>query len=107
MNVSPSPPTIWFSSPTAPPLSAGPVTVQNGHLAVNGQRVTFFAVNIDFSAILSLLNATKVSSATGASTVVYKLDPQQEAVWSRQLDNLVTAGIRAVRIHGLDNQGQP
>ncbi|HEV8000899.1 MAG TPA: hypothetical protein VGP63_13530 [Planctomycetaceae bacterium] len=107
MNVSPSPTTIWFSSPTAPPLSAGPVTVQNGHLAVNGQRVTFFAVNIDFSAILSLLNATKVSSATGASTVVYKLDPNQETVWSRQLDNLVTAGIRAVRIHGLDNQGQP
>ena len=103
----PSPSTIWFPTPAGPPLSAGPVSVENGHLAVNGQRVTFFAVNIDFSAILSLLNATKVSGATGASAVVYKLDSKQEAVWSRQLDNLVTPGIRAVRIHGLDNQGEP
>ena len=90
-----TPLTVWF--PTNPPLSAGPVTVSNGHLAVNGQRVTFFGVNYDFQAILSLLNPMEVNSER-----VVQIDPSQEAVFAAQLNNLVACGIRAVRIHGLD-----
>jgi hypothetical protein len=78
------------------------VTVQNGHLAINGQRVTFFAVNFDFQAILSLINVKQTS--TGKTRV---LDVAQCAVFETQILNLVNAGIRAVRIHGMDNCGEP
>jgi hypothetical protein len=109
----PSPPTIWFDSPDAPPTSAGPVTVQNGHLAVKVpasappspqsgvgtagtdqyQRVTFFGVNVDNWAILGM-----VTMHNGQP----QLDPNCTALVAAQLDNLVNAGVRAVRIHGLD-----
>jgi hypothetical protein len=96
--LTPSPPTVWFPPASAPPLAAGPVTVQDGHLAIAGQRVTFFAVNFDFTAVLSLLNP---------KAGVLHLDLAQQAVMGKQLDNLVAAGVRAVRIHGLDNCGMP
>jgi hypothetical protein len=89
----PSPPTIWFGSPAAPPASAGPVTVQNGHLAVADKRVTFFGVNVDNWAILGM-----VTMHNGQP----HLDPNCTALVAAQLDNLVNAGVRAVRIHGLD-----
>jgi len=90
---SPSPPTIWFGSPAAPPTSAGPVTVQNGHLAVGSQRCTFFGVNVDNWAILGM-----VTMHNGQP----QLDPDCTELVAAQLDNLVNAGVRAVRIHGLD-----
>jgi hypothetical protein len=93
MTALPSPPTVWFN----PPLSAGPVTVQNGHLAVGQQRATFFGVNFDATAIFSLLNVKEVA---GVRQQV--LDPSQQTVMAAQLDNLLAGGVRAVRVHGLD-----
>jgi len=89
----PSPPTIWFGPPTAPPISAGPVTVQNGHLAVGQQRATFFGVNVDNWAILGMVTMQNGLPA---------LNTNSTQLVAAQLDNLVNAGVRAVRIHGLD-----
>jgi hypothetical protein len=97
-----SPSTIWFTSPTAPALGTGPVSVQNGHLAVNGQRVTFFGCGVDFSAILGLCNNVEVN---GVWTTEFS--PAQQSVFQEQVANLAAIGIRAVRIHGLDNEGMP
>jgi hypothetical protein len=78
------------------------VVVQDSHLAVAGQRITFFTVNVDATAIFSLLNTKTVNGVK-----LRQLDPLQQAVMSRQLDNLVTGNIRGVRIHGLDAPFSP
>ncbi len=88
-----SPPTIWFGPSTAPPISAGPVTVQNGHLAVGQQRATFFGVNVDNWAILGMVATQNGHPGLNANST---------ALMAAQLDNLCNAGVRAVRIHGLD-----
>ena len=89
----PSPPTVAFPVPGPLPISAGPVTVVNGHLGVNGQRQVYFGCNFDAAAIWGLLNPNKAG--------VYVMDPAQEAVFVNQLDILEAAGVSAVRILGL------
>jgi hypothetical protein len=89
--VTPTP--VVFPVPGPPPISVGPVVVQNGHLTVGGQRAVFFGVNFDASAIWGLLNP----GPGGA----YALDPNQEAVYAAEIARMKQAGVDCVRILGL------
>lgn len=97
-----TPPPVAFPVPGPPPISAGPVTVVNGHLCVAGQRAVFFGVGFDASAIWGLLNP---------KNGVWQLDPNQCAVYSAELNRMFgppgtqpgqgPTGATAVRILGL------
>src|ERR1700733_1117826 len=85
---------VPFPVPPSPPISAGPVVKLNGHLAVNGQRITCFGVNFDFSSITGLCNPNKQGQLA--------LDPNQQAVYLTELNTLQAAGVDFVRILGID-----
>ncbi len=86
--------TVWFPPSTAPAIGSEFVSVVNGHLALNGQRVAFFGVGFDFRSFLGPLTANGKSGTPTASAAAPIL---------ALLDNCVNAGVRSIRIHGLDS----
>jgi hypothetical protein len=85
--------TVLFAPEAAPPITSAFVGVANGHLSLGGSRVAFFGVNVDWWALASCLQWN------GKAVVI---DAGQQAAITAQLDNLVNAGVRAIRIHNLD-----
>ena len=85
--------TVMFPTLGAPPISAGPVTVVNGHLSCAGQRCAFFGFNFT--------SYTLYSTLTGNSKGVFPY-PANRVVLCAQLDNFARMGCNVIRFNDLD-----